>query len=87
MKIRIEEKELEGSALEILDGLRGLAFRDFSSLEEYVRWLVDNLWRMARVRVDIEGKTLGEAAEAIIEALEFAGYCTIVKEEGDADAK
>ena len=82
MKIRIEEKDYCGTATEIMDQLRQETQRSFSSTGSYIRFVQDNIQRMAGQPCTLDGGNTELRANSLIHRLEAIGALEIVEDAG-----
>jgi hypothetical protein len=69
MKTLIYKKS--DTALEILESMRGTAFDpdSFGSMENYIDWLQDHLWRMHAIHIPITGSQVEDRASSMVSGL------------------
>ena len=82
MKIRIEEKDYCGTATEIMDQLRQETQQSFSSTGSYIRFVQDNIQRMAGQPCTLDGGNTELRANSLIHRLEAIGALEIVEDAG-----
>lgn len=80
MKIRIEEKDYCGTATEIMDQLRQETQQSFSSTGSYIRFVQDNIQRMAGQPCTLDGGNTELRANSLIHRLEAIGALEIVED-------
>ena len=80
MKIRIEEKDYCGTATEIMDQLRQETQQSFSSTGSYIRFVQDNIQRMAGQPCTLDGGNTELRANSLIHRLEAIGALEILED-------
>lgn len=63
------------SPLAVVDTIRQKAFdpEHFGSTDNYIDWLVNNLWTFFGLSVRVTGKTTGERAASLVGELQLHG--------------
>jgi hypothetical protein len=77
MRIRIknEDRVLEGTPTQIVQAMRSLAFgREEEPLGEYIAWVAEQMSRMMEVRLEIRGDTDDAKARSLVEELLRTGF-------------
>ncbi len=71
MKIRMRDgREFEGTPVEIVRGMQGIAFGvEHLSLAEYVDWVAANAKRVENIDLAVSGETDEAKAEALVRAM------------------
>ena len=80
MKIRIEEKDYQGTATEIMDTLRQEANQEIRTTAGYIRFVQDNLQRMSGQPCTLDGGNTELRANSLIHRLEAVGALEIMEE-------
>ena len=80
MKIRIEEKDYQGTATEIMDTLRQEADQEIRTTAGYIRFVQDNLQRMSGQPCTLDGGNTEKRAYSLIHRLEAVGALEIMEE-------
>ncbi len=80
MKIRIEEKDYQGTATEIMDALRQEANQEIRTTAGYIRFVQDNLQRMSGQPCTLDGGSTERRAVSLIHRLEAVGALEIMEE-------
>jgi hypothetical protein len=78
VNIRMKDgRELSGTALQIVQQMQSLAIiADGYSVEQYVKFVVENTQRFEDVALTVTGSTPDELAASLIEELRRAGLIT-----------
>ena len=81
MKVRIEEREYEGSGAEIMGQLR-LAHpeADKFSAESYVRYVAANFTRLTGLEIALPETSLEDMSDAMLHRLANAGAALIIND-------
>lgn len=77
MRIRIkdEERVMQGTATQIVQAMRSLAFgREEQPLGEYITWVAEQLSRMMGVSLEVTGNTDDERARSLVDELLRTGF-------------
>ncbi len=71
MKIRMRDgREFEGTPVEIVRGMQGIAFGvEHLSLAEYIEWVAANAKRVENVDLAVSGESEEAKAEALVRAM------------------
>ena len=83
MKVKLNGKTLEGSPVEILQGLMERAFflREDMDVYNYLEALKDNARRFFGEELNITGNTVEEKAESAIREMARIGMLKIIEED------
>ena len=81
MKVRIEEREYEGSGAEIMEQLRlEHPEADKFSAESYVRYVAANFTRSTGLEIALPETSLEDMADAMLHRLADAGAALIIND-------
>jgi len=69
------------SSIEIIEDLKNENFDPdyYGSLENYMEWLQQSLWKFHGIGLQIEGKTLKQKCDSLVDQLEKNGFIKIIK--------
>lgn len=64
------------SSIEIIKKLRDENFdpEQYGSLENYIKWLQQSIWKFHGIGLQVEGKTLKEKCDSLVSQLEAHGF-------------
>lgn len=71
--LKIDSKK---SSVEIIEDLRNENFdpEQYGSLENYIKWLQQSLWKFNGIGIQVEGKTIKQKCDSLVDQLEKNGF-------------
>lgn len=79
MKISINGEIFQGTSVEIVEAMKEQNFNGYDSLDDYIEWIQQSVWRLKKKGIQVTGDTLEEKTQSLLQELSRIEFIMILE--------